>query len=209
MVTDVFAGTGVEMAAAFQQMAIHRLITDNAFDPPAIDSIEVEIESRPVTEITYLEAVYLHQEKVQTGASVRLTLQMKNHRGERYSKVVSFELPEEVRKERVEILIADAVSADQVEYEGFYTASRFEHILERLRDLKSRDRIYIKLLRRSPGISFEGQHLAGLPPSTLALLKNAKGLKIDKDTIRESGFEMSIAVDSEFRGSALLPLIVD
>ena len=51
--------------------------------------------------------------------------------------------------------------------------------------------------------------LAGLPPSTLALLKNAKGLKIDKNTVRESGFEMKIPMDSEFRGSALLPLIVD
>ena len=91
----------------------------------------------------------------------------------------------------------------------FYTASRFEHVLERIARLKSRDHIYVKLMRRSPGISMEGQHLAGLPPSTLALLKNAKGLKIDKDTARESGFEMRIPMDSEFRGSALLPLIVD
>ena len=118
-------------------------------------------------------------------------------------------MPEEIRKERVEVLVADAISVDQVEFEGFYTATRFEHVLERIENLKSRDHIYIKLMRRSPGISLEGQHLAGLPPSTLTLLKNAKGLKIDKDTVRESGFEMKIPMDSEFRGSALLPLTVE
>lgn len=208
-VNDIFAGVGVDSAAAFQQLAIHQLISDNSFDPPVVESIDVVIESRPVTEITYLEAVYLHEEKVQSGETVNLTLRMKNHQGERFTKHVSFELPEEVRKERVEILVADAVSADQVEFEGFYTASRFEHVLQRLKDLKSRDSIYVLMLRRSPGISLEGQHLAGLPPSTLTLLKNAKGLKIDKDTLRQSGFEMSIPMDSEFRGSALLPLIVD
>jgi hypothetical protein len=208
-VTDIFAGTGVATSAAFQQMAIHQLLSDNTFDPPVIESIRVEIETRPVTEITYLEAVYLHEEEVQSGGSVNMTLQMKNHQGDRFNRQVSFVLPEEIRKERVEILVADAVSADKVEFEGFYTASRFEHLLERIVELKSRDHIYIKLLRRSPGISFEGQHLAGLPPSTLTLLKNAKGLKIDKDTTRESGFEMRIPVDSEFRGSALLPLTVN
>jgi hypothetical protein len=41
------------------------------------------------------------------------------------------------------------------------------------------------------------------------LLKNAKGLKIDKDTSKQSGFEMRIPVDSEFRGSASLPLTVE
>jgi hypothetical protein len=82
-------------------------------------------------------------------------------------------------------------------------------LLERIEGLKSRDHIYIKLMRRLPGISLEGQHLAGLPPSTLTLLKNAKGLKIDKDTTKQSGFEMQIPMDSEFRGSALLPLTVD
>lgn len=208
-VFDIFAGTGVDNAAAFQQLAIHQLISDNSFGPPPIESIKVEIDSRPATEVTYLEAVYLHEEKVQSGQSVHLTLRMKNHQGERVTRRVSFQLPEEVRKERVEILVADAISADQVEYEGFYTASRFEHVLQRLEELKRRDTIYIKVMRRSPGISLEGQHLAGLPPSTLTLLKNAKGLKIDKDTVRESGFEMRIPLDSEFRGSALLPLTVD
>jgi hypothetical protein len=208
-VTDIFAGTGVDNAAAFQQLAIHQLLADNSFDPPPIEYFKVFIESRPVTEVTYLEAVYLHEDNAKSGDTVNLTLQMKNHLGDRFSKQVSFVLPEEVRKERVEILVADAVSVDKVEFEGFYTASRFEHVLERIKDLKSRDHIYIKLLRQAPGISFEGQHLAGLPPSTLALLKNAKGLKIDKNTVRESGFEMKIPMDSEFRGSALLPLIVD
>lgn len=208
-VTDIFAGTGVDNAAAFQQLAIHQLITDNTFDPPVVNSIAVEIESRPVTEVTYLEAVYLHEDSVQPGGTVNLTLKIKNHQGERFTKQVSFELPEEIRRERVEVLVADAISVDQVEFEGFYTATRFEHVLERIENLKSRDHIYVKLMRRSPGISLEGQHLAGLPPSTLTLLKNAKGLKIDKDTVRESGFEMKIPMDSEFRGSALLPLTVE
>ena len=208
-VTDIFAGTGVDSASAFQQMAIHQLISDNTFDSPPIESIEVEIDASPVTEITYLEAVYLHQDEAQSGDTVNLTLQMKNHQGDRFSKEVAFKLPEEVRKERVEILVADAIAVDKVEYEGFYTASAFEHILERISELKSRDNIYIKLLRRSPGISLEGQHLTGLPPSVLTLLKNAKGLKIDKDMLRQSGFEMSIPVDSEFRGSAILPLTVN
>tara|TARA_Y100000588_G_scaffold308305_2_gene332801 strand:- start:6137 stop:7891 length:1755 start_codon:yes stop_codon:yes gene_type:complete len=208
-VTDVFAGTGVESASAFQQMAIHQLISDNTFDSPPIESMEVEVEASPVTEIIYLEAVYLHQDTALAGETVNLTLQMKNHQGKRFSKEVAFKLPEEVRKERVELLVADALAVDKVEFEGFYTASNFEHILERIADLKSRDHIYVCLLRRSPGISLEGQHLAGLPPSTLTLLKNVKGLKIDKDTLRESTFEMSIPVDAEFRGSAILPLTVD
>ncbi|MCB1122409.1 MAG: hypothetical protein KJT03_12725 [Verrucomicrobiae bacterium] len=208
-VTDIFAGPGVATAAAFQQMAIHQLLTDNTFDSPPMKSMNVEIESRPETDITYLEAVYLHEDKVHSGDSVNLTLQMKRHNGGRFSREVSLVMPEEIRKERIEILVADAVAADQVEYEGFYSASRFEHLLERIEELKSRDNIYIKLLRRSPGLNFEGQHLTGLPPSTLTLLKNTKGLKIDKDTTRQSTFEMRIPMDSEFRGSAMLPLTVD
>lgn len=208
-VTDIFAGPGVANAAAFQQMAIHQLLTDNTFDSPPMRSMKVEIESRPETDITYLEAVYLHEDKIHSGESINLTLQMKRHNGDRFSREVSVALPEEIRKERIEILVADAIAADQVEYEGFYSASRFEHLLERIDELKSRDNIYIKLLRPSPGLNFEGQHLAGLPPSTLTLLKNTKGLKIDKDTTRQSTFEMRIPMDAEFRGSALLPLTVD
>ena len=66
---------------------------------PRLNIFKVFIESRPVTEVTYLEAVYLHEDNAKSGDTVNLTLQMKNHLGDRFSKQVSFVLPEEVRKE--------------------------------------------------------------------------------------------------------------
>ena len=206
--TDIFAGVDAAREAAFQGRAIHGLIADSIFDPPAVESFEVRVDSLPRTLVHLLDAVYLKDDTLDAGDEVELTLSLKDHAGNRFRRKVSFPLPEEIRQERVEVMVADAVAAEKVDYEEFFPATRFEHILERLDALKSRDRIYIKILRRSPGISVEGTHLSGLPPSTLALLKNAKGLKIDKNLQWDPVFELRIPVEAEFRGSAFLPLTV-
>ena len=206
--TDIFAGVSAAQEVAFQGRAIHSLISDSIFDPPAVESVEVKVESIPQTRIHLLEAVYLNKNALDSGDEVKLTLHLKDHAGNRFRRKVSFTLPEEIRQERVEVMVADAVSAEKIDFEEFFPATRFEHILDRLGALKSRDQIYIKILRRSQGISVEGEHLAGLPPSTLVLLKNAKGLKIDKNLQWDPVFELSIPVEAEFRGSAFLPLNV-
>ncbi len=206
--TDIFSGVGAAQSAAFQGQAIHSLVADNIFDPPPLESVEVLVNSNPETRIHFLDAVYLNENILHPGDEVKLTLNLKDQDGNRFTRNVSFPLPEEIRQERVEVMVADALAADKVDYVEFFPATRFEHILERLDDLKSRDRIYVKILRRSPGISVEGKHLSGLPPSTLALLKNTKGLKIDKNLQWDSGFELRIPVEAEFRGSASLPLTV-
>ena len=206
--TDIFSGVGAALEAAFQGRAIHSLIADSIFDPPAVESVEVRVESIPRTIIHLLDAVYLKDNVLDAGDEVELTLSLKDHAGNRFRRKVSFPLPEEIRQERVEVMVADAVAAEKIDYEEFFPATRFEHVLERLDALKSRDRIYIKLLRRSQGISVEGKHLSGLPPSTLALLKNAKGLKVDKNLQWDPVFELRIPVEAEFRGSAFLPLTV-
>ncbi len=209
VLNDIFAGGGASIMAAFQQMSIHQLLTDNNFDSPAIESINIEVRVQAEERVMFLEGVYLESNDLNAGDELTLTIKLKNNDGERFTENISFLLPEGVRSEKLELVIGDASTAEENQFEGFFSATRYEHLLEGLVKFKSRDQLYIQLVRRAPGISMGGSHLSGLPPSVLTLIKNSKSLEIEKDLKREVLYEQGIKFESEIRGSASLSLTVN
>lgn len=208
VINDIFAGANAPITAAFQQMGIHQLLTDNIFNAPAIESITIEVSVEPENNVLYLEKVYLESNDLDAGEEVSVELKLKDNKGGHFSKSIQFKLPEGVRNEKLELVIGDASTAEDNEFEGFFLATKYEQLLERLVKFKNHDQLYIQLVRRAPGISMEGSNLAGLPPSVITLMKNSKSLEIEKGLHREVLFETSIQFESEFRGSASLSLKV-
>jgi len=205
---DTFAHTTAAPMAARQWMGIHQLLTDPVYGGPAIRSIHFRARVLPQTEITFLDALYLGDRELEAGDEVELRLQLKQYDGSRRIEKLRIPLPNSARGEILDILVGDASSATDVDYEGLFPASTFEHILGWLGEQRNHDRLYVQVLRRAPGLNLEGVQLEGVPPSVLALLQSDKGLRIEQGQHRSVLLEKSFPMVGEFRGSALVSVKV-
>jgi len=205
---DTFADSSAPVMAARNWMGIHSLLVDPAYGGPAIKSIHFQVEMLPETEMTYLDALYVSDNQLNPGDSIKLRLQLKRQDGTRSIETVEVPLPDSARGEILDVFVGDGTSAAEVDYEGLFPASDFDHILNWLNQQRNHDQLYVLVLRRAPGLNLEGVQLEGVPPSVLALLQTDKGLRIEQGQNREVLLEQAFPMAGEFRGSALVSVKV-
>ena len=199
---DVSSGPNGAFETARKFFDNYSRLVANPFSKVHINDLRFNISMDDTWKLSVLKAVQVENQRVRAGDSIDLTLTFYNYQDEQSRHKVSLPVPAGLQSgEKLTVLIADAREVERLEGMQEIDAASLDEIVEQLRRGRSGQNVYLKLLRKAPGLRIEGANLYDLPPSIRTIYTSA-GNNISRRTIEEvSIWETQISVPGEFRGS--------
>jgi hypothetical protein len=183
---------------------------DNAFAIPRVSGIDLEIEISDHWELSYLKEVRVASRRVRAGSTIDLVLSLYHYHKEPTLHPVSIPVPANLRSGDVlTVLIADAKEAERVDnvLDGYVTS--FQDIIDNLRAGRSREAIYLKLLKDTPGLRLEGENLYDLPPSVVEQFSSPANNIARQSITAKTLWEKAIPLSSQFQGQYAYPITLE
>jgi len=163
--------------AALTASAPVNFLLNSGFEDVAIERLDVEITAVERTREAHLEKVWQDRLEVEPGEEVELTVFLRQSDGETVVKKYPVKIPEEMGPGPLKIVIADGVSleaSDAQTKQGTFVPKDLGQLIRAINHLRKNDRLYIRLTRDRMGAVVEGEGMADLPPSLLALYGSGK-----------------------------------
>ncbi len=182
-------------------------LVNNPYEMPVVTKIDFNIDISDEWLLSSLKAVQVVNKRVKPGGTVDLTLSIYNYLDKPTRHNVSVPIPPGLQSgEALTILVADAAGAELAETSGRGFVTSVDDIVREWNRRRSRQSIYIKLLKKAPGLILDGENLPDLPPSVQALFtspgNNTARQPLDETTL----WETQIEIPGEFRGSYRVPV---
>ena len=190
-----------------------RFLFNNPYERPRLDSIAVEIESRPEREQLTLRAARLLEAAVRPGRALHVRCTIEHWRGASDSRDVTLQVPEELPPGRYLVWIgggAELTRFEAARLPGRFRPTSLADAWTRLGRTRSSDALYAALVARAPELTSDGRDYPELPVSALMLLgsplsSGERGRRGDSALFEES----RLPTDGALRGEIQLEFNVD
>jgi hypothetical protein len=206
---DVATGPNSPIRLAFQHLNLFNNLATNPFASPTVHSITYDISFRDEWLITQLDSAFTDKRRARAGETVTLDLVLRNYRGERSVQQVRVPIPAYLSSEPVTIFVGDAASARRHDPDHRVRPTSLAQMVEAARGHRSRQSVYVKLLRQSPGISVEGQGMPNVLPSVAAALRSPQSQFSSSEIAQSTIWETAIPVEGEFQGQKTFRLDIE
>ncbi len=188
----------------------YQRLVDNPYERPHVPRIDLTIGLRDQWLTSRLQAVEVENSRVRPGTPLDLTLTFSNYQEERTHRRLAIPLPRGLPTgESLTVLIADAEEAERTDGVREAPANSFADIVEQWRQNRSRQGVYIKLLRQAPGLQLEGENLFHLPPSIAALYTSPNNHIPYRILHEVTLWETQLEIAGEFRGWYRFPIMLE
>ncbi len=177
-----FAGEATaqhSLALAVNLRFVLAAIWDNAFSDVAIENVELAVEMRPEAVLYELDSVVYDRGAVVPGQTLEIGCVLRRMRGERVTRTVTVQIPEDTRPGSE--LILGVGSPDRIDaFLGRTLARRLQSaeeigaVIGILQDLRPANRLTTILYRRSGGVVSRGEAYSQLPPTAAHLLSETQ-----------------------------------
>lgn len=206
VVEDVATGPGSPMRLALQHMNLYNRLLSNPFASPTVNSITYDISFRDEWLIFQLESAFIDRHRVKRGDTLTLDLVSRSYRGEKRMHRVEVPIPADLSSEEFMLYVGDAAGARQFDPAHAVRAVSLGHLLDEARQHRGRQAIYVKLIRRSTGLSLEGRTLPNVLPSVAASLRSPQSQTSGSDLAFSTIWETTVPVEGEFQGRRIFQL---
>lgn len=208
--SKVASGPDGAISVAFDFLKRFESLMNNPFKIPEVESIKFDIDVKDTWLISSLKSVLVQSTRVKPGNKLELLITLYNYQEEDSQHRLSIPMPYLLGSgDQVTVLIADAEEADRIDGIHNKSFSSYNDIVGQWSDSRSGKLIYIKLLRNSEGLRFEGSSMFDLPPSVNALYASPSN-NIVRQTLNEvTLWEDQIQLPGEYRGSYRIPLTLE
>jgi hypothetical protein len=186
-------------------------LINNEFEDLGIHRIDLAIHASEGVRYSYLERVWLDKYEASPGEKIKVKIYYRTFRGE--SKLLELEIPAPHLPSGSEfhLIIADAVSLQQIElgqYRGTSIVPRsLNQLIRMLNNLRKNNRIYLKIIASKPGLFLKGEELPNLPPTMKAMFSSPCAAASAPTELEKSTLSYSyLPVSSVFRGAVVIPI---
>jgi hypothetical protein len=207
---DIFTGDQPAGPAAAYIAAPLTMLLRNVGPTVDVENITLTIDASEQTRTARIERVWLDTSRPRSGGSATVFVALRDQRGEETIKQVPIELPANVTGS-VQLLVSDAVriGADDRTNARGADLQRASQIIRTFNKARRNNRLYVRLSVTDSGAIVNGEPMAALPPSVLAVIdadRAAGSVSSLRSAIRG---EWEISVDVAVSGSRLLTLTLD
>ncbi len=139
-----------------------------------LEGIHLEIETLEQRRVGMLDRVWVNRTEVKRGETIELHIYARAEDGREVVERVPIGIPADAPLGKLSIVVGDG-NAIQA-YDGRPTAASLgsvqslAQLIRTLNRLRKSDRLYVKLVRSSPGAIVKNEELPALPPSVLATI---------------------------------------
>jgi hypothetical protein len=191
--------------------AVVYFLTNNEFKDLSIHKIDLKIRASEQVKYSYLEKVWLDKYDVFPGERIQVKVYTRNFRGQSVLQEVGLVAPPLPAGSEFYLIVADALSMQQIEL-AQYKTRRFmprslNHLLRVLSNLRKNNRIYFKIMATKPGLFLKGEELPNLPPTMKMMFTSPRAamsipIELEKSTLGEYQYPVPYV----FKGAAIIPI---
>ena len=208
---DVFAGEAPALATATSIAGPLSMVLANDREPVSFDRLEFTVDATETPLTSTIERVWIDELRPRAGRTVPLKVLTRGYRGDETISTVPIEIPANASGP-LSVMVTDGRqlnALEQRELRRSFQPQSVEQMIRVLNTTRRNNRIYVRLLAGAPGAVVNGEAMAALPPSVLAVLEGDRNggsfSPIRSATLGEYEIPMRVAV----AGARTLTLDVD
>ncbi|MGE0447563.1 MAG: SpoIVB peptidase S55 domain-containing protein [Vicinamibacterales bacterium] len=171
---DLFTGDSPSVGAAASVVGPINILMRNSFEDVDIESLTLDIEASEESRSATLERVWIDGVRTRPGDTVDVKMLLRTYRGDTFTRSLPVRIPENARG-TLQVMVADAQRLSQWEARELQLqplqSRDLPQMLRVLNSARKNNRLYVRLLGRDGGAVVEGEPLAALPPSVLAVME--------------------------------------
>jgi hypothetical protein len=208
-IDDVFAGESPATVAAMAVAAPLAVLMGNDAERAAFDGIDLRITTGERPRTSTIERAWIDAPTVRPGSTITLKVLLRTYRGEDVVRTLPIEIPANASGS-LSVLVSDGAKLAQMEQRDARTArpQTLDQMVRLLNKTRRGNRLYIRLLRQETGAVINGEALAGLPPSVLAVMEGDRNGGSFSPLRNAMTGEWELAVDGAVSGSRTLTITI-
>lgn len=200
--------SGFEGALTFARnfMSIYDALLNNPFESAEVEGVTIDVGIADEWRGSKLQSVQVLSGTPQGGDTIRFALVLDNYLSPSTRHIVEVPLPEKSENQKLQVLIADAATADTYD-RGIFgpTLDSLAGIIDYVNESRTSQKLYIKLLKSSEGLQLKGRHLYDLPPSVRKLIDSSRSARANQSAIRlKTIWEKALTFESPVSGSYMV-----
>ncbi len=181
---------------------------NNPFEVPAIKNIQLNYTLAPETRVAAIEHVWSNRKEVRPGESINVHVRLKTFRNETVVRNLKVQVPSDVPYGPTALMVSDASVLNALENSIKSGYASYQELLTDLDQTREQDRMYLKWIVESPGISVDSQVYAKMPPSVIEQLDGVENQSSTVPLRRSPGTEYSLPTGYDLRGQRFLRVFV-
>jgi hypothetical protein len=151
------------------------LMTHSPFGRARVERIDSQIQMESVARLGVIEKAELVRDRLRPGQTVEVDVGWQMFRGVGFSKRYALKLPDDLAEGVYPLIVCswqEHLKALRKEKPHLFTVRSLRELLDAIRLIGSirADRVYLRLVTRRGGISYEGLEMPRLPSSRVTLL---------------------------------------
>jgi hypothetical protein len=207
---DIFTGEQPAGGAAAYVAGPLTALLKNSGEPVDVEKISLTIDATEQQRSARIERVWLDTTRPRSGHNAVVHVAMRSSRGEAIVRQVPIAIPANLSGS-LQLIVADAArtTADDRRDTRGADMQRVSQMMRTFNRARRNNRVYVRLTTPDSGAVVNGEPMAGLPPSVLAVLeadRHSGNVGSLRSTTRG---EWELALDFAVTGSRQLTLTLD
>lgn len=207
---DIFTGDQPAGAASAYVAGPITALLKNAEEPVNVERIDLTIDAVEVDKSARIERVWLDTTRPRAGRDAIVSVALRTARGEEIVKQIPIQLPANATGP-LQLVVADAsrAGADDRRDSRGAEVQRVSQMIRTFNRARRNNRIYVRLTTAEAGAVVNGEPMAALPPSVLAVMEADRNSGTVGTLRSATRGEWELALDFAVSGSRQLTLTLD
>jgi hypothetical protein len=207
---DIFSGDQPLAGAAAYVAGPLTALLKNSAEPVIVDRIALTIDAAERQRTARIDRVWLDTTRPRAGRDAVVYVALRGSRGEEIVKEIPIELPANTTGS-LQLIVADAarMAADDRRDSRGADLQRVPQLIRTFNRARRNNRLYVRLTSPESGAVVNGEPMAALPPSVLAVLEADRNSGTVGALRSVTRGEWELALDVAVSGSRQLTLSLD
>src|SRR5687768_1930903 len=207
---DIFTGDQPAGGAAAYVAAPLTALLKNSGEPVDVEKIALTIDAAEHQRSARIERVWLDTTRPRAGQKAVVHVALRSSRGEEIVQQLPIEIPANLTGS-LQLVVADAArtTADDRRETRGADMQRVSQLMRTFNRARRNNRLYVRLTSSDAGAVVNGEPMAGLPPSVLAVMEADRSSGTVASLRSTTRGEWELALDFAVTGSRQLTLSLD
>ena len=207
---DIFSGDQPAGAASAYVAGPLTFLMKNASRPVDVEKVSLTIEATEQSRSARVERVWLDTDRPRAGRAANVKVLLRTNKGEEIVKTVPIQIPGNATG-TLQLLVADAnrLSAEDRRAARGPETQEVAQLIRTFNKARRSNRLYVRLSSSDEGAVVNGEPLAALPPSVLAVLESDRNSGTYSPLRSATRGEWEVPVELAITGSRQLTITLD
>jgi hypothetical protein len=207
---DIFSGDQPAGGAAAYVAGPLTALFKNSAENIDVEKIALTIDASELPRNARIERVWLETNRPRAGQDTRVHVALRSTRGEEIVRTIPIQIPANLTGS-LQLTVADAArtTADDRRDTRGADMQRVSQMMRTFNRARRNNRLYVRLTSTDPGAVVNGEPMAGLPPSVLAVIEADRNSGTVGSLRTMTRGEWELALDFAVTGSRQLTLSLD